>query len=320
MPRVSVLMAAYNVAPFVRQAVDSVLCQTLEDWELLVVDDASTDETVSVVRQYAAKDARIRLFEQHENQGPAVCRNVALQQATGNYICMLDADDWLSPDALQLAAEAFARPDIDCVVLELLYHYDDGSTQVHTLPDEAKQGELDGKTAFRFSLDWSLHGLAVVRRELHLRYPYDTRLRWFTDDDTTRGHYLHSRHVAFCSGQYHYRKHTQSGTMQVSPQRFQHMTANLYMAQTLEAEGMSQEVRTHYDVVRWHNYKALMRLYYIHCAEFGPSQRKQIWKEFRRVYASFHRTLPFALFVFRQYAGYLWYRVKKACVLFGRTE
>ncbi len=305
-------MAAYNAASFVRQAVDSVLCQTLGDWELLVVDDASTDDTVSIVRQYAAKDARIRLFAQQENQGPAVCRNVALRQATGDYICMLDADDWLSPDALQLAAEAFARPDIDCVVLDLLYHYDDGSTQRHALSDEAGQGELDGRTAFRLSLDWSLHGLAVVRRELHLRYPYDTRLRWFTDDDTTRLHYLHSRRVAFCCGQYHYRKHAESGTMQVSPQRFLHMTANLYMAQTLEAEGIAQEVRAWYDVIRWQNYKAMLRLYHVHGASFDAAQRRQLRADFLRVYASFHRSLPFFLFEIRQYAGYLWHRVKKS--------
>lgn len=312
MPRVSVLMAAYNAAPFVRQAIDSVLSQSLDDWELLVVDDASTDDTVSIVREYAAKDVRVRLFEQQQNCGPAVSRNVALQQASGDYICMLDADDWLSPDALQLAVGAFARPDIDCVVLDLLYHYDDGSTQVHTLPDEASRGELDGQTAFRLSLDWSLHGLAVVRRELHLRYPYDTRLRWFTDDDTTRLHYLHSRRVAFCNGQYHYRKHAQSGTMLVSPQRFQHITANLYMAQTLEAEGIPQEVRAWYDVIRWQNYKALLRMYHMHGASFDASQRKQIRAEFLRVYVSFRRPMPFALFEIRQYAGYLWHRVKKS--------
>ncbi len=312
MPRVSLLMAAYNAAPFVRRAMDSVLCQTLEDWELLVVDDASTDETVSILRQYAAQDVRVRLLERHKNQGFIVNRNMALQHTAGDYVCILDADDWLSPDALQLAVEAFTRPDIDSVVLDLVYHYDDGSTQMHPRPDEARCGELDGETAFRLSLDWTLHGLMLVRRELHLHYPYDTRLRWYTDDNTVRLHYLHSRRVAFCNGQYHYRKHAQSGTMQVSPQRFQHMTANLYMAQTLEAEGVAQEVRAWYDVIRWQNYKAMLRMYHMHGASFDAEQRRQLRADFLRVYASFHRSLPFFLFEIRQYAGYLWHRVKKS--------
>ncbi len=109
MPRVSVIVPAYNAAAFVRRAVDSVLAQTFKDLELLVVDDGSTDGTVDQLTSY--RD-RLRLIRQR-NAGPAAARNRGLQAVVGDYVAMLDADDWWEPGKLAAQVALLdARPGI----------------------------------------------------------------------------------------------------------------------------------------------------------------------------------------------------------------
>lgn len=91
MPHFSVIMPLYNKAPYVRKAVESVLGQTYKDWELVVVDDGSTDGSGDIVK--SVNDSRIRFLRQ-DNAGVSVARNRGVTESTSPYICFLDADDW----------------------------------------------------------------------------------------------------------------------------------------------------------------------------------------------------------------------------------
>ena len=99
MATVSVVMPAYNVAAYIGAAIDSVKAQTVADWELLVVDDGSTDATYETVRRLAAGDARIRLL-QKSNGGISTARNMALAVSRGDFIAILDSDDIWEPTYL----------------------------------------------------------------------------------------------------------------------------------------------------------------------------------------------------------------------------
>ena len=92
---VSIIMPSWNTAQYISEAIESVLKQSYSNWELIIVDDCSTDNTISVVNKY--KDNRIRLFQNKENLGAAYSRNFALRQAKGRWIAFLDSDDvWYS--------------------------------------------------------------------------------------------------------------------------------------------------------------------------------------------------------------------------------
>ncbi|MDB5371998.1 MAG: hypothetical protein JWP04_640 [Belnapia sp.] len=104
-PAVSILTPAYDVARFIGPAVDSVLAQGFEDWEMIVVDDGSSDGTAEVVT--ARRDRRLRLLRQ-ENQGVSAARSRAMAEARGEAVVFLDADDWLAPDALERLVAALA--------------------------------------------------------------------------------------------------------------------------------------------------------------------------------------------------------------------
>lgn len=100
-PLISVIMPAWNAAKTVRKAADSILNQTWRNLELIIVDDCSTDETWSIVREIAAKDNRVSIIRNRINVGPYVSKNIALMKAKGEWITGHDADDWALPERLE---------------------------------------------------------------------------------------------------------------------------------------------------------------------------------------------------------------------------
>ena len=287
-PVVSVLMAVYNAQHYLEKALDSLLHQTLCDIEVLAVDDCSTDNSLSLLQHRACMDGRLRVFRQSENQGQAVARNLALREARGEFVCMVDADDWLSPDALETAVAQFrAYPQTDCVVFRLMRHWDaDGHEELWPekwLPDAC----LTGEEACRLSFDWTLHGLYLVRRDLHMRYPFDETYRLFSDDNTTRLHYLHSREVRFCLGIYYWRQHAESSTTAVSPRLFLYMLANQSMTRLLRESGASPSLMAAWERQRWYNYLGQLWLWFRTKHELTAEERRDVLLRFRQVYASF---------------------------------
>ncbi len=108
---VSIVMPMYNCADFVAQSIESVQAQTYPYWELLVVDDVSTDRSVEIVKAYAEKDSRIRLLSNPVNSGAAEARNLALREAKGRWIAFLDSDDLWLPEKLQKQVPFMAEND-----------------------------------------------------------------------------------------------------------------------------------------------------------------------------------------------------------------
>lgn len=109
MKSVSVIIATYNSAAYLKEAVDSVLNQTYQDLEVVIVDDGSTDKTRSLVEGLQSQHPRRIQYIYQENQGPAPARNAGMRSAQGQYIAFLDADDIWLPDKLTRQMECFAR-------------------------------------------------------------------------------------------------------------------------------------------------------------------------------------------------------------------
>lgn len=114
-PEITIIIPTYNRAGLISQAIDSVLVQTYKNWELIVVDDASTDTTEKIVKKYIDQDSatgknRIRYIKNETNLGISKTRNHGLREARGKYIAMLDSDDvWLDPEKLAKQVAAFAE-------------------------------------------------------------------------------------------------------------------------------------------------------------------------------------------------------------------
>lgn len=101
MPKISILMPAYNAEKYISTTIESVLKQTFTDWELVIIDDCSRDTTGEMCDDYAKRDSRIKVFHQQNNQGISASKNMALRFAEGEYVGFCDDDDIMHPKALE---------------------------------------------------------------------------------------------------------------------------------------------------------------------------------------------------------------------------
>ncbi len=106
---VSIIVPVYNAGNFIGETIGYVLAQTYENWELILVDDCSKDESVGIIQEMAKAESRIRLVLQSENGGAAKARNRGIFEAKGQYICFLDADDIWKPEKLKKELEFMQR-------------------------------------------------------------------------------------------------------------------------------------------------------------------------------------------------------------------
>lgn len=119
---VSVIIPNYNKGELVRHSLDSLLRQTNREWESIVVDDCSTDDSWNIIEEYAAKDSRIKAVRNETNKGGCYSRNRGAKMAQGEYILFLDSDDWLADDCLEKRLEEFSREEnknLDMMIFEM---------------------------------------------------------------------------------------------------------------------------------------------------------------------------------------------------------
>ena len=109
----SVIIPVYNVEKYLRACLDSMLLQSFSDWEVICVNDGSTDGSAAILEEYATKDSRIKVIPQ-SNSGTATARNTGLRAAQGDYIFFLDSDDWIELDSLRILSNRLHGEDILC--------------------------------------------------------------------------------------------------------------------------------------------------------------------------------------------------------------
>ena len=114
-PKVSVVVPIYKVEPFLQECVDSIQVQTLEDIEIILVDDGSPDRCGAIADEYARKDSRIKVVHQ-KNSGLGPARNTGIANATGEYVGFVDSDDWIAPTMYSSLYDAASQCDADIVV------------------------------------------------------------------------------------------------------------------------------------------------------------------------------------------------------------
>ena len=115
MPKISVIVPIYNVEDYLGECIESIINQDYHDFELLLINDGSTDNSLSICEKWKQQDSRIKVFSK-ENGGPSAARNFGLAKALGNYITFVDADDYVSKDYLSYLADLFEYSNDCCIV------------------------------------------------------------------------------------------------------------------------------------------------------------------------------------------------------------
>lgn len=224
-PIVSVVIATFNSARYVEAAVSSVLRQSLQSIELIVVDDCSSDDTVAVVKKHHARDSRVRLVQLERNAGPATARNRGIELARGEWLAILDSDDLFAPDRLRILVDVAEREKADVVADNLVvFSGDKAPTATFFLDPATPPGPLDllsyleGTVLYGDGADYGylkpVIRLAALRRaDLH----YNPALRIAEDDDfVVRMLLAGMRYWLEATPSYFYRRHEASTSHRLS--------------------------------------------------------------------------------------------------------
>lgn len=197
---ISVIVPVYNVEPYLRKCLDSILAQTYRDLEILIIDDGSTDGSGRICDEYGEKDNRIKVFHT-ENKGLSCARNFGLDNANGDWIGFVDSDDWIEPDMYEVLikrAEETGADVVECgYIIEYVKKQKKCSVTQKIIPSaESIDALINGKIQTRV---WN----KIYRGKLfaEIRFPNG---RYFEDIATTHK-LVHNSIVSGCSGfYYHY--------------------------------------------------------------------------------------------------------------------
>lgn len=181
-PFLSVIMPVYNAEQYVKHAVESVLSQTFANLEIICVNDASSDASLSVLLELQRADHRVKVIDSPENVGAGGARNLGLEAARGTYITFIDADDTVEPDLYECAADRAERSGADEVVWGLIEeHYDASGKLVRTVPivpqaltvtepSELTAVILKLEEDTLFGYQWNSFYRGDIIREHHIRF------------------------------------------------------------------------------------------------------------------------------------------------------
>ena len=122
MPKVSVIVPVYNVSKYLRKCLDSIIKQTLLDIEIICINDGSTDDSLAVLQEYAAKDARVKILDK-PNSGYGASMNLGVSHATGEYIGIVESDDWVEPDMFEKLYQLAVTRQADVVKSDFYYYW-----------------------------------------------------------------------------------------------------------------------------------------------------------------------------------------------------
>ena len=207
----SIIVPIYNVEPFIRKCIESILNQSFDDYELILVDDGSPDNCPLICDEYAEHDSRIKVIHK-KNGGLVSARNTGLHKATGEYVFYVDGDDWLSQDTLTVIwnkAISVSRPDM--VIFNMTRVYEDHTENEPLFVQEGLYSEdkleqeikpfmmYDRRKPFYHGLVFPSSGGKVIRREILLdHYCKEESLRMGEDNAFIFECLFYSKSVFFC--------------------------------------------------------------------------------------------------------------------------
>lgn len=149
---ISIIIPIYKAERYLSKCVDSILAQTYADWELLLVDDGSPDNSGELCDEYAAKDKRIKVFHK-ENGGVSSARNLGLEMMAGEWVTFVDADDWIASDTLERCSTYFNEYEIVRFSMKMVYdEQDDSKNRNYIIQSSNSKEEIFSRTLARKSL------------------------------------------------------------------------------------------------------------------------------------------------------------------------
>lgn len=174
----TVILPVYNAAPHLTQCIDSLLAQTYRDFELLIVDDGSTDESAKIITEYANRDARVRPVLNHRNLGLIGVLNTAIAECESTFVARMDADDWSEPERLALQIAFLENHPEVAIVGSWIELFGEKQEVWHY-----RQQDAFIKALLLFKTNGFPHNSLVARTDVLQRFPYDVDYEYVEDTE-----------------------------------------------------------------------------------------------------------------------------------------
>jgi len=208
-PKISVVIPVYNGEKYLARTLDSLLCQTFEDFEVLCINDCSTDNSESILKQYAQKDSRLLVLATDTNQGivSKVLKNYALPILRGEYYVYSSQDDWFSEDWLEKMWRKAYETNADAVLPDLVFFHENDRSMDRALIGihGDRNAVLSNRDAVILSLDWIIPGNALWKASLVKSVGY-ADFGMFACEYSHRVFFFHCNKVVFSGGVFYYRQ------------------------------------------------------------------------------------------------------------------
>lgn len=215
---ISIVITAYNVEKYIAQAIESVTAQTHKDIECIVVDDCSTDNTFEEIKRAAGNDARVHITRNDINIGAGASRRKGIEASKGDYIMLLDGDDWIEPDFIEALHKRAMESGAEIVSGGIKVVHDDGTWEATSYGDSITEGY---EKVIKF---WGERVVfmnnKLISRRLHEEVPY-CRRRFIEDTPTIIPQLFLANKVAYIDNTgYNYRMQEQSLTHKATPFKY----------------------------------------------------------------------------------------------------
>ncbi len=282
-PFFSIIIPVYNAAGYLGECLDCILGQDFNDWETIIVDDGSTDESMSIAEDFNKKDPRIRIYGSVRNSGGAhIPRLRAANLAKGRYIVTIDADDKVDADFLQILKDRIGETDADIVIPEMWRLTDSGASKILPLDSFDSSIIWAGRDLVDYTLcNWiiPMAGFAI-RPQIYLaadsNISSEDKKSIFADELMSRWILFLCDSVAMCKARYYYRVNEESVTHVNLPRLIagRMHTCDGLIAMAIKAYG--EETPTYYRALENKMYSAVGLLRTINRSKLNGAQRRDM--------------------------------------------
>lgn len=281
--KISILMAVYNAEKWLSKAINSVLAQSYNDWELICMDDGSTDSSWNILQQYSWQDKRICIFRYDHCGSHAILLNRGTRLATGEFVFPLDSDDYISSDLLSCMVKRQMETGVDFIIPDM-YRVDENGEVMSCMKGRAGNREmiLSGRQAVIYSLDWSIHTLGLLRKEIALANLFDEE--GYCVEVISRQRLFACQQVAFSSGIYYYLQNAQAITKRFGVRKFYYVEIDVKMLAFLQEKGFELNVQSRYYLESIRRLIGAQKLYYQRANDLSLAGRKTVKRYLSHAY------------------------------------
>lgn len=243
-PLISVIIPVYNGDSFLEETLQSFLAQTYKNFELICIDDSSTDSSYQILKNYAKLDDRIKVCQKENGGYASISIEYGINIAKGDYCMYSSQDDIVSENLFEEAISLIKEKDADVVIPDMVYFGGDksdlsrGIFWQETVPNP---DDMNGLKAFKLSLFWGIHGFGIFKMSIVREVGIDT-FNFNSDEYTLRRRLLKCQRIYFSKGIFFYRQNNENAiTKKISIKLYDSLETNLYIDKLAKDNNIDNE-------------------------------------------------------------------------------